>query len=168
MFFLPFLSAAGNAQRQADCWIWRIRETALWSAMGELWDLFHSLSLFPPYSYLFPLFYSTPPFFASFSIRPSPPSFIFLPPMLLASWPHFGQPCWHPRAPRQEVAVLHNRDQWAHWGRHPRGVSAGEREVGDKDSTWTSRLCTDDMGKKKSLASHGLTQQSLLCLPHWR
>ncbi len=114
-------------------------------------EISFTLSLFPPYSPLFPLSYSPFPSLPrslSFSISPTPPSFIFLPPTFLVSCPHFGHACWHPRAPRQEVAVLHSRDKWVRWGWHHRRVSTGEREAGDKDSTWTTRFCADDMGNK--------------------
>lgn len=147
----PFLlSATGNAQRQADCWSWRIRETALWSEQGELWDLFHSLSLSPiflpvsPVLLSLPLFTSLPLFF----YQSQSSLFHFFPPMFLVSYSHFGHACWHPRAPKQKVAVLHSWDKWVHWEWHRRRVSTGERGAEDKDSTWTTRFCKDDMGNK--------------------
>lgn len=72
-------------------------------------------------------------------------SFLFLYRKLLALCPCA---CWHPRAPEQKVAVLHSRDKWQRREWRRRRASAGERGAEDKDSAWTTRLCTDDMGNK--------------------
>lgn len=108
-------------------------------------------SHFPPFFSVSPCPYSLfPPSlpFLSSPISLTPPPLIFFHPMFLVSYSHFARACWHPRAPEQKVAVLHSWDKWLHWEWHHGRVSAGERGLEDKDSTWTTRLCTDDMGNK--------------------